>query len=97
MVIQKINTNEIENILKSIDEKAIQIRVLQESLERVNENLKLNEKDFKLGKISMEIYRDIKANLEKETKTLEIKIEKIEKEAKAILAKLYEIMNENKI
>jgi hypothetical protein len=97
MVIQKINTNEIENILKSIDEKAIQIRVLQESLERVNENLKLNEKDFKLGKISMEIYRDIKANLEKETKTLEIEIEKIEKEAKAILAKLCEIMNENKI
>jgi septal ring factor EnvC (AmiA/AmiB activator) len=97
MVIQKINTDEVENILKNIDEKSVQIKMLQESLDRVNENLKLNEKDFKVGKISMEIYRDIKTNLEKEMKPLEIKIDKIKEEIKVILASLSEIMNKNKI
>lgn len=97
MVIQKISTDEVENILKNIDEKSVQIKMLQESLDRVNENLKLNEKDFKVGKISMEIYRDIKTNLEKEMKPLEIKIDKIKEEIKVILASLSEIMNKNKI
>jgi len=97
MVIQKINISEIENILKSIDEKSIQIKVLQESLDRVNDNIKLNEKDFKIGKISMEVYKDIKANLEKETNPLEIEINKIKDEIKIFLANLSEVMNKNKI
>ena len=97
MVIQKINTSEIESILKDVDEKSIQLKVLQESLRRVYENLKLNEKDFKIGKISMEIYKDVKANLEKEINPLEIQINKTKEEIKIILARLAEIMNENKI
>jgi len=97
MAIQKINTNEIENILKNIDEKSIQIKMFQESLERINENLKFNEKDLKLGKISMEVFKDIKPNLEKEKNGLELQIGKTKEEIKTALSKLNGIMKENKI
>ena len=97
MVIEKINIGEVENILKSIDEKSIQVKVIQESLDRVRENLKLNEKDFRIGKISMEVFKDIKANLEKEANSMEAEINKAKDEIKVFLTSLSEIMNKNKI
>ena len=97
MVIEKINIGEVENILKSIDEKSIQVKVIQESLDRFRENLKLNEKDFRIGKISMEVFKDIKANLEKEANSMEAEINKAKDEIKVFLTSLSEIMNKNKI
>ena len=97
MAIQKINMSEVENILKCIDEKFIQIKDFQESLDRVNDNLKINGKDFKAGKISMEVYTDMKTNLEKEIESLENEKNKLKDEIKVFLANLCEIMNKNKI
>lgn len=78
MTIKKINLNKIDDFLKEIIEGATQIKTFKEEIEEINHSSDKNEMNFKAGKVSNEIYKDIKNTLEKEKKLLggRINIEK---------------------
>jgi uncharacterized membrane protein YfhO len=97
MVIKRINLNKIESFLKNISEKSTQIRMFQQEIENININLKDNKSDFTSGRISNEVYKDIKINLEKEKKILEDKINKIIGNFLVNSEKLQKIIDDNKI
>jgi len=97
MTIKKINLNEIEDFLKEIVESSTQIKIFKEENEDVKENLNSNKMKFKSGKISNEVYKDIKNNLEKEKKLLENKISENKNSILVISKKLSENIENSKI
>lgn len=97
MVIKKINKDEIESYLKNISEGITQIKLLQEEIENLNNNLKNNKSDFLSGKISREIYKDIKINLDKEKKDLTNKTNKTINNVLILSEELSKIISNNKI
>lgn len=74
MTIKKINLSKVDDFLKEIIEGATQIETFKEETEDINQSIDNSEINFKSGKISNEIYKDIKNALEKEKKLLENRI-----------------------
>jgi hypothetical protein len=74
MTIKKINLSKIDDFLKEIIEGATQIETFKEEAEDINQSIDNSEINFKSGKISNEVYKDIKNALEKEKKLLENRI-----------------------
>lgn len=97
MTIKKINLNEIEDLLKEIVESSAQIKIFKDENEDVTESINSNKMNFKSGKISNEVYKDIKNNLDKEKKLLENKISENKNNILVISKKLSENIISNKI
>jgi hypothetical protein len=74
MTIKKINLSKVDDFLKEIIEGATQIETFKEETEDINRSIDNSEINFKSGKISNEVYKDIKNALEKEKKLLENRI-----------------------
>jgi len=74
MTIKKINLSKVDDFLKEIIEGATQIETFKEETEDINRSIDNSETNFKSGKISNEVYKDIKIALEKEKKLLENRI-----------------------
>ena len=74
MTIKKINLSKVDDFLKEIIEGATQIEAFKEETEDIDRSIDNSETNFKVGKISNEIYKDIKIALEKEKKLLENRI-----------------------
>lgn len=97
MVIEKININNIENSLKRISEESSKLKVIQEELENINKSLKDVNFDFLSGKVSEQMYKEAKNNLDRKKKIL---IDKINKNISSILVLtegLSEVISENKV
>jgi len=96
-VVEKINLNEIEDFLKVVSEEATQIKILQDELRDINENLDSNKNDFSSGKISKEMYKDTEKSLLKQKKILTNKINKIIENILLLLEELASFLSKNKI
>jgi len=97
MTIKKINLSKVDDFLKEIIEGATQIETFKEETEDINRSIDNSETNFKVGKISNEVYKDIKNALEKEKKLLENRIN-LEKNRILIASKeLSKIIVVNKI
>ena len=97
MTIKKINLSKVDDFLKEIIEGATQIETFKEETEDINRSIDNSEINFKSGKISNEVYKDIKNALEKEKKLLENRIN-LEKNRILIASKeLSKIIVVNKI
>jgi chromosome segregation ATPase len=97
MVIKKINLSKIEEYLKEIIESSTEIETIKEEVKDVSQALGNNNIEFKSGKISKEVFDDIKNNLEKEKKMLENKISVEKKKISDVSNELSNFMKENKV
>lgn len=97
VVIKGINVSEIEEQLKYISEGAAQIKVYEEELENIEENLKDNDKEFKNGKISREMYNDTKSVLKKKIDALTVNINKLVSDVLILLEELNGLVSECKV
>ena len=97
MMIKKINLKEVEKSLKEIVEGLTEMKTFKEEDREINKSLNSNEIDFKAGKISNEIYKNIKRDLGKDKKIIETKIKGKRNEVLIILKNLSEIMESSKV
>ena len=97
MVLEKISINKIESSLKRISEESSKLKIMQEELENINKNLKNVNFDLLSGKVSEQMYKESKNNLERKKKIL---IDKVNKDINSILILtkgLSEVIAENKV
>jgi hypothetical protein len=97
MVIKKLNLKIIEKYLEVISEDLEQIKIFQKDSGQIDSNLKNNDSELDVGKISKEIHKGIKARLEREKRVLKVKVNKTIKDIFDNLEKLYKILEINKI
>lgn len=68
VTIKKLSKNELEKFSKETIKNSFGIKLLQEQLKDVEEQIKLSNSEYNLGRVSENDYKDLKAELENERK-----------------------------
>ncbi len=70
MVIKKLDLDDVEEILNGVSEFSIELKVLQDQIKIIDDNVKSNKKFLSDGTISQSLHDDINNNLDKQKKQL---------------------------